>query len=300
MLSESKEDFCFGCHGPVNVSRTVQAKTDIQAEFNKMYVHPVRDTSMYHFPAEELPEQNPVTPRHVSCADCHRVHVLEPGDTLRGVKGYVPGRGIGQTSRRAQHEYEVCYRCHSDSANLPPGSTNKADEFFPSNPSYHPIEAAGRNKNVPSLIGNLNENSIISCDDCHGNDDPFGPKGPHGSRFEHLLKFGYVEQESAESPNTYELCYSCHERDSVIGNISFQKHREHIVFNRIPCSACHNPHGSVVNPNLIEFAPLFVDASPQPIYSPQSPGKPMCFLSCHVGGVTVVHDSDFYTAKHWP
>ena len=46
-----------------------------------------------------------------------------------------------------------------------------------------------------------------------------------------------------ESASAYELCYSCHDRASILGDISFGRHDKHIRDLRTPCNACHDPHG---------------------------------------------------------
>ena len=33
--------------------------------------------------------------------------------------------------------------------------------------------------------------NAMDCSDCHGNDDKYGPRGPHGSRYASLLKDNY-------------------------------------------------------------------------------------------------------------
>lgn len=299
MLSSSKEDICFSCHGLSGAGRRAFTKYDMSSVFNKRYHHPVVETAMYHHEGEVLPENSPSAPRHVACQDCHNVHETEPGDTMsamRGVEGY--RRGVS-TERVADAEYEVCYRCHADSANLPMTSRDVSLQFDPANASFHPIESVGRNKLMQSLTEQLNVSSLITCSDCHGNDDPTGPKGPHGSNYEFMLKDQYVRVETAELPQTYALCYGCHSRQSILGNQSFQKHKEHVVYQHTPCSACHNAHGSITNPNLIDFDKNFVGLGAAS-YSPGSGGKPMCYLTCHVGGRDFVHDNAFYQSKRWP
>lgn len=296
MLNASKQEFCFTCHGLITAQGKVKAKTNMYSVFNKSSRHPVLETYMYHIPNEELPETNPSAKRHVACGDCHMVHEITPENKWAKVRGY---SGSRTKPAEASSEREICYRCHADSANLPFGSTNKMWEFDRNNASYHPVEAPGKNLSVPSLKGSLNVRSTITCSDCHGNDDPFGPKGPHGSNYEFLLKEEYTTRETAESPDAYELCYSCHRRTSILGNESFQKHREHVVYQHIPCAACHTSHGTDRNPHLIDFDSGFVSGTPMPSYLPSGDGRPMCLLACHVGGTEVLHDRDFYDEKLW-
>jgi predicted CXXCH cytochrome family protein len=296
MLSASTWEICFSCHGLTGSGRGVFTKSDMSSVFSKRYHHPVVETSMYHMQGEVLPEKSSATPRHVACQDCHSVHQTEPGDTMKGVMGHRKGRTADKV---ATEEYEVCYRCHSDSANLPINSKDISLEFDPSNVSYHPVEVAGRNKHMPSLTGGLNVSSRIKCTDCHGNDDPTGPKGPHGSSYEFMLSDEYIRTETAETPLSYSLCYKCHLRQSILGNQSFQKHKEHIVYQHIPCSACHNSHGSARYPDLIDFDRTFVGMGATGSYLPGMGGRPVCYLTCHVGGRDTQHDNAFYLSKKW-
>lgn len=299
MLRLDRTELCFSCHGGFrgNMPEELKAKTDIYSVFQKRYRHPVFETSQYHKPLEELPERDPSAPRHVACQDCHRVHDSTPERPWKKIKGYSATK---TKKREADEEYEVCYLCHADSLNRPPDRKDISDLMDSLNPSYHPVEARGKNGRVPSLIPPLNSNSKILCTDCHGNSDPSGPKGPHGSDYEFILKARYERHEGPESYEAYELCYSCHERQSILGNQSFQRHKEHVVYQHIPCSACHDSHGSRLNQHLINFDPQFVSPVPIPSYVASPSGRPMCFLKCHAGGKDVEHNTQFYNDKRWP
>lgn len=290
-------EICFSCHGTLSQSKMTVAKADITSALRKRYKHPLIETASYHSAEEDLPERNTSMPRHVSCQDCHRIHLSNRENPMEGVKGYSSKR---ERNIRATKEYEVCYKCHSDSANLPYNMKNKHREFDIANASFHPIEGPGRNLRVPSLVHSLNVSSTIDCTDCHGNDDPYGAKGPHGSNYEFILKYEYRKTEGSESHKSYELCYTCHERQSILENQSFRKHKEHIVYQRIPCSACHVAHGTNKQANLIDFDLTFVRMVPMPQYMKGLEGKPVCFLTCHAGGREVVHDNAFYAGKRWP
>lgn len=297
-LRFDKKEICFACHGSTgNLPPQFRAKTDMLSVFQKRYRHPVMETSQYHDPLEELPEKDAFLPRHVACQDCHRVHESTSDNPWRKVKGYSATK---VRKKEATEEYEVCYLCHSDSMNRPPDKKNIADLMDSLNPSFHPVEARGKNGRVPSLIPPLNSNSKIFCTDCHGNNDTFGPKGPHGSDYEYILKARYEMREVPEGYEAYELCYTCHDRQSIIGNQSFQKHKEHIVYQHIPCIACHDSHGSRIYPHLIDFNPIFISPFPSPSYIPSPQGRPLCYLKCHVGGREVEHNSQFYNERRWP
>ena len=122
-----------------------------------------------------LPEEVVNAARHAECVDCHNSHLTEKGRPYRGLKG----RRVGNFIADIEQEYQLCYRCHSESANLPGKSTDKHAEFKVSNPSYHPVEGEGKNTYVISLKEpyaakkeGAGDVSRITCGDCHGSDEP--------------------------------------------------------------------------------------------------------------------------------
>jgi predicted CXXCH cytochrome family protein len=288
MLDSPKDELCFKCHGPAGRGAATGPRIDIYSVILKRSNHPVLQTSQYHVPGETLPERSPSTPRHVSCYDCHNVHALTKDKPLKGVRGY-SGKGAKVTD--VQREYQVCYVCHSDSANLPVNSTNMAREFDAGNRSFHPVEAVGRNRSVPSLKTPLSTASIINCSDCHGNDDKTGPKGPHGSTYQGMLSEYYTTDSGPESLRSYELCYKCHNRNSILNDDSFKSHKRHVVYGNVPCFACHDSHGSRDYEHLIKFDQRVVlpNSLGQLSYMKLVPGKPRCFLNCHVGPIQYDH-----------
>lgn len=287
MLERSKDELCLKCHGTVKKGLKGESMTDIFSVILKRSNHPIIQTTHYHILGEDLPEKSPSDPRHSSCFDCHNPHLLTSKQPLRGVRGY-SGRGIA--IKNAQYEYEVCYKCHSTSANISTDS-NIAEKLNPGNASFHPVETIGMNRNVPSLERKYSTVSMITCSDCHGNDDKSGPKGPHGSSYEFILKENYNLESGPESPRSYELCYSCHRRSSILNDESFKAHKRHVVFGNVSCFACHDSHGSRNYENLINFDTRIVapNSQGQLAFMTLVPGKPRCFLSCHVGGVNYEH-----------
>ena len=193
---------------------------NIKKEFEKVYHHPIEKTGVHTY-RETLPETDPSMPRHAECVDCHHHHYVTKENKYLGLKGTnVEGAQVTNII----NEYELCFNCHSYSANLPSDQTNKAELFNISNPSYHPVIGQGQNHRVPSLQPPLTETSLIKCTDCHNNDDPLGPKGPHGSHHRRLLKKNFTDHDGAEGVIQYDLCYSCHARASILGNESFPLH----------------------------------------------------------------------------
>ncbi|MBI5101431.1 MAG: hypothetical protein HZB33_06320 [Nitrospirae bacterium] len=284
LAASGGKELCFRCHSQFGRA------SDIYSQLLKLSTHRILETSMYHVKGEQLPETDGFKPRHASCDDCHNVHVSEKNEGLKGLRGY---RGGGLKSRKIEYDYELCYNCHSDSANRPSQSTDISLDFAASNASFHPVVSFGRNAFVPSLR-KLSPSSMIKCIDCHGNDDPSGPKGPHGSIYKPLLKYRYVQTPGPESPSSYDLCYSCHERSSILDDESFKAHKAHIVFNRISCAQCHDSHGSRFNSSLINFDvnTVFPNSLGQVSFQNAVRGKPRCYLSCHLNGRIYEHKLD--------
>ena len=237
----AEENNCYSCH-----NGNVAAK-NIQAEFTgKSSIHPVASTTGVHDPAEAAVIQA----RHVECADCHNPHAtnastgLLPG-SLAGVRGL---NQAGLEVKPATAEYQICYRCHADSTNMPaPGvarqivQTNTRLEFATTNPSHHAVAGPGRSSNVPSLIAPWTTASILKCSDCHNNNagpgaGGTGPKGPHGSTNPKLLERPHA---LTSAPTAGDICYKCHSQSLVTGK-SPHNRSEHL---RYGCKACHDPHG---------------------------------------------------------
>jgi predicted CXXCH cytochrome family protein len=325
MLKDVEEKTCDACHGSSGV-----AAKNIAAEFNKTYRHPTYSvTPSVHDASEspggvrfKLPETSATTPRHAECADCHNPHASHAAAaTAPKGSGRLAGVwGIDATGLRVEpsgtppsvREYEICFKCHGDSANkaqpsgpYPPYANrqaaqfNKRLQFDPANPSYHPVEAPGRNTFVPSLIAPWTTSSIIYCTDCHDNDSGpkapipgIGPAGPHGSNYKHLLVANYQIDSGTlvESLTAYELCYKCHDRASILADRSFKKHNKHVVVAASPCSVCHDPHGisasqgnTTNNSSLINFDTRFVSPSASGLlrFEVTGVGKGSCYLNCH-------------------
>lgn len=282
-----EERFCYLCHGSEERRRKSKetgrlgwkiSLLDIATEFTKSSHHPVEIKGI-HWTGEILPEVNPKIPRHSECADCH-----EPHKSYKKINTE-KGKKKSAIDPELKNEYELCYQCHSYSVNLPSGRTNKKIEFQPTNPSYHPVEAEGKNLNVPSLLPPLKaEESIINCTDCHNNDNPKGPQGPHGSIYPPILIKNYITADGYfENEFTYALCYECHSQKSILNNESFPYHSYHIVDKKISCYSCHNSHGSTRNTQLIEFRldRAQADSFGRFEFIDRGEFKGECYLKCH-------------------
>ena len=298
-----EEQNCTSCHGG-----TVAAK-DVDAEFRKLSIHPIRSTTAVHDPMEDA--INP--PRHVECADCHNPHAANATPAVApNASGALAGlTGVNQDGAVVQpltRQYELCFRCHADSISRGPArvprqfvQTNTRLEFTPGNPSFHPVVAPGKNPNVPSLLLPLTTSSRTYCTDCHNSDTGpgvggTGPDGPHGSPFEPILERRLALSDGElETSGTYALCYKCHSRTSLLADESFP-HRVHVVDNRASCVTCHDPHGVQNNTHLINFNSIYVTPFNGRIeFNHTGTFRGNCTLACHEGGANaVVHDATAY------
>ena len=285
-----EEDNCSACH-----NGNVAAK-NVMAAISQASAHPVGASAGTH----DAGESAVVDTRHVECSDCHDTHTgpgAGPGPRARGVT-------LNNTEvKRASRGYEVCLRCHGDSpGKATPRVRRQLDqgnvrlEIQLGNPSFHPIAGPGRNQDVPSLIAPWTARSIMDCIDCHNSNSAAsvggsGPEGPHGSSIEPILARRYVTTDNTpESPSNYALCYSCHSRDSVLGDQSFKLHAKHVSEEQTPCSVCHDAHGvsaSQGNPanntNLINFDTTVVTPGSQGLLRFVDQGRftGSCDLMCH-------------------
>ncbi len=227
----------------------------------------------------QLPEQTPLAVRGqdmasrsgasgVACVDCHNPHAATKREAqapyASGMIQKVPGVDRnGASIPSSVYEYEVCFKCHGDNASdlevVPRfvSSVNTRLDFDPSNASFHPVVAPGRQFDVPSipssLSPSLNPSDQIYCSSCHGDDDGVS-NGPHGSSYPPILRERYETADGTpESYENYALCYRCHERDSILADTSFPRkafpttpsgggHSGHLAAG-IACAACHDPHG---------------------------------------------------------
>ena len=164
-------------------------------------------------------------------------------------------------------------------------------QFAPGMRSMHPVTRPSTNVRRVSLVTSMASGGMMNCSDCHRSADPDGPRGPHGSMYEFMLSGNYtVDGTADESPLAYQFCYSCHERNSILGNESFPLHREHIVGDLIKgipgtsCYTCHSSHSSRNNPYLIDFNRQVVRGTRiggRIEYRSLGEKAGECYLNCH-------------------
>ena len=279
-----EEQNCYPCHNG-NV-----ATKNIQAEFGKASVHPVINTTGVHDPAE-LTLVSAGTTRHVECADCHNPHAASAtGKTKAGaVSGALAGvRGVnvaGAKISQITYEYELCFRCHADTAKgparvsrqFPQLNTRLEFQDASGQNSFHPVVLTGRNPSVPSLRQPWTIASLMTCGDCHNNDGGTGaggtgPAGPHGSAYAPLLERPMSFADTAANSANSALCYKCHN----FGNAAWRDHTRHVGYTA--CGTCHDPHGSP-NAHLMNFDPSVVLGARS--YKSTGTGHGTCTLTCH-------------------
>ena len=275
MSSYRNEYNCLRCHNGNSSGKNIE--TDI----NKPWRHPVSPETGIHHSSNDMVTQA----GNVECTDCHNPHKAnsdkaEAPNASGAIQGVSGIDSKGNPVKNIQYQYELCFKCHSDNFNKPGTSitrqieqTNVRLEFDPANPSYHPVEAIGQNRDVTSLISPLSESSLIYCTGCHSGSGPDAAAGPHGSSYAYLLKYNYETADyTPESYQAYELCYQCHDRDQIVNNtaneFSEKIHKKHIVEENTPCSVCHDAHGINFaqgnvsnNSHLINFNTAIVKAS---------------------------------------
>jgi predicted CXXCH cytochrome family protein len=239
----------------------------------------------------ELDEFGGLSNRHSECADCHNSHNAKSTDSIQAVDGWeASGRLAGvsgvsvvngaagsapaytflngipttvQGEYPVTREYQLCFKCHSgfttltSNAGLKPSqyALDKGVEFNPANPSYHPVEAAGKNQTTrmaaslagtsPYKLWNFNIGSTIRCLNCHASGatpaTPLPAPGaslpPHTSSNRGILLRNYRDRVlktsgEAYSAGDFALCYVCHAeapfRGSSSGATNFGAHSFHI------------------------------------------------------------------------
>lgn len=280
MLRARSAATCGQCH---DGSRAA----NVADQLNRTFVHGAQARGV-HDPNERDDAArfaaSPRDRRHVDCGDCHNVHVSAQNGASAVSRVEVDPRSVPSAIRYTfrsatdpglASEWEVCFKCHSSWTKQPARQSDLAELTLPENPSFHPIQAEGRNVSIAreSFTGRYGPESRITCTDCHGSDED-DERGLHGSRNEHLLK----------RPDG-ELCFSCHSFDVYASAGSdtrtraasrFNGHAFHVAEQQLACSTCHDPHGST------RFPALLVRANGRGIlnYEP-TPAGATCQSTCH-------------------
>jgi len=231
LLRQAEEATCAACHSGQNLS---PALPNVMNSFEgSQYRHPVELVAA-HDPNENAFPLN--SSRHSECADCHSPHAAQAGTVAATPPGLQPSlvgaSGVSGSDgttmlRPAVNQYEVCFKCHGNSANKPQspsfvdyGRTPYRLTFpavsdpynvrldFQSPVARHNVTQAARAGASPSLRTNMLDlngtptgrslavGTYLYCTDCHNHDAARGlggtaANGPHGSRYNHILERRY-------------------------------------------------------------------------------------------------------------
>jgi predicted CXXCH cytochrome family protein len=283
LLVDREENLCYTCHDGSPAAKNVRA------EFQKTYSHPTATYTGRHSPTEGGNQTSyGAANRHAECVDCHNPHrargdappptAPDASNRIRGVGRVAVANGAAGTvptytylgpfdSTAPIAEYQVCFKCHSSWTTQPAGQTNLAVAFNSNNPSYHPVEAAGKNTNINlnAFVNGWTGAKTMFCTDCHTSDG-VAVRGPHGSAYRYLLKKPYSASSGQRTMSSTESCFDCHRYDTYANNNAndtvksysrfnppafSEGHTFHVGSRRYPCYACHGSHGSTTKPHLI-------------------------------------------------
>lgn len=250
------------------------------------------------------------TNRHSECTDCHDPHVAKKvastalhtvGSSLAGGAVYGAwGTSVDYTGSATNWgaplaaaftpvrlaggandlEAYLCLKCHSTNTIVPVGQGNIAQEFNPSNASYHNVlgqsvgmksnftvvDSGGTSRNVSWAVPTASffttgwtVNSKMTCTDCHTNNLTAATQasGPHGSTVKWLIdpaystdwRTAFVSRSAANGmSSTTIICAKCHDLNGPSGvwsnNVhSHEKHSDSLASGG--CVICHvsTPHG---------------------------------------------------------
>lgn len=293
LLRAEESTLCLSCHdGRSDCEDEVGTVHDLRPEFEKPFRHPVGFSGSRSARGDEsgfIGWLGGVEDRsQVSCSDCHNPHAAQHGGgpfngvapALIGVRGVDP---LGLERRPARSEAEICLKCHGANGELPVGSRAVDEDFSRFNASAHPVLEIGRSAHgVPSLRPEISPLEPLDCSACHGNNDPAGPRGPHGSEFPGLLKARWNSSPLATgAPDENGLCFTCHD-PGVLTSGSWRWHSLHTTAG-FSCAACHDPHGSREFPGLLNFRTnAFVEALDGELeVEAQALDQGTCTLRCH-------------------
>ncbi|MCB1035217.1 MAG: cytochrome c3 family protein, partial [Acidobacteria bacterium] len=196
MLASSQIELCLSCHG---------SATSLEEQVRRGHVvSGVRPPLLGNVLSQ--PFVHPLTEgafsRHetgvITCTSCHSPH----RSTFTGSSGTPTGQRYLSPRNPAQFEVQLCESCHGNAGATTRSLVDISRLLNPRNRSYHPVEAPAAGAS-PSVVPRLRGREI-NCTDCHGNSDPEGPRGPHGSAVRYILRWPYSTTDGAqESVSAY-------------------------------------------------------------------------------------------------
>jgi len=163
------------------------------------------------------------------CSGCHDTHGKERGK-LRATAFDARGQLL---ARRPQSVAEICFGCHAgpEAAPLTSGIGDLGQLFTKGAASSHGLgSTAAARPDLPSLRTSAFQGRL-DCTSCHDNPEASGARGPHASTYPSLLKAAYGREKDAArlGDRTNDLCFLCHDKQSILANQSFSFHRQHLT-----------------------------------------------------------------------
>ncbi len=293
MKYETEEQNCYACHNGNVAAAAKNIETQFMGNTSRHHVEmytdlPPHDGINKHDPMAE--GQSPfVYSAHVECVDCHNPHASDNSSATAPARSGKIAKvtGIDKSGNAviapnfAANEYEICFKCHADSAGSDTydatifiersiSTINTRVDFSESsqmNSSHHPVTDTKTNADDisslspptdpvtdPEVPTGLTAMSYIYCTDCHSDDNPAVSRGPHGSQYAPILRRQYITDVGMPyNDGNFHLCYRCHNKTSIKNDVSFRKtggmggHSGHLqspTDNKpMSCSVCHDPHG---------------------------------------------------------
>ena len=251
--SAPESALCFSCHDGTGANSNVAAEysdTNVPADdpaTSSYYAHRLDTAALHTNPRSN--EFGGRLNRHSACGDCHNPHTVNAilsaqtagGWTASGAQANITGVTAAVAWQNPINlEYQLCLKCHSrytvllSSMTPTYNKTDKAAELDPTNASYHPIEAPGKNTTTQmqeslnsGTLWRLTTGSTVRCTMCHGNyrlvgnpptlDSPAtnARLAPHTSQYRSLLIANYRDRNLKPNSEAYDsadftLCYLCH------------------------------------------------------------------------------------------
>lgn len=174
-------------------------------------------------------------PRHspllrAECTGCHDMHAKDQPANLLSTAFDAFGKPMKVKPTTIA---QTCFGCHAgqEAVRIPRADHDLGTLFQPSAVSAHrPGEKGTGRFELPSLRLGLTKRSL-DCTSCHDNPNPAGPRGPHASPFPHLLKASYGREGDVGmvGDRMNDLCFTCHDRTSILSNQSFPWHAQHVA-----------------------------------------------------------------------
>lgn len=266
-----QSNLCFTCHDGSGANANVKAQyTDATVPANNAttrsyYRHDALVTTTHT--RADLNEFGGVSNRHSECGDCHNSHKANATNSTQTTTGWTASGRLANisgvsvvngaagaaptytflngTTNPVTREYQLCFKCHSGFTTLlsnPTGTPtpyslyelDKGVELNPSNASYHPIEAAGKNTTAamanqlaatsPYKQWTFTTTSTIRCVNCHGDNRKYNQAtppaagsdlAPHTNQYRGVLLQNYRDRALMQSTEVYSaanfaLCFLCH------------------------------------------------------------------------------------------